>query len=131
MDCNEPDGLLDPYVDGESKLTRQLDLEAHLAACSTCKEAAEAVNNFRLLVRMNMTVYKAPPQLKATIRAALRRESGSQLGWVSRFWRPLVGLAVVLVLGLSLALAWIADTHHKDRELIPESNSDHSRFVLA
>src|SRR5258708_8414577 len=131
MDCNEADRLLDAYVDGELELTQQLDLEAHLAACPTCKKAAEAVNNFRLLVRMNMTVYKAPPQLKATIRAALRRESGSQLGWVSRFWRPLVGLAGFLVLGLSLARAWIADTHHKDRELIAEAISDHSRSLLA
>jgi Putative zinc-finger len=29
------------YLDGELELTRQLALEAHLAACSTCKNAAE------------------------------------------------------------------------------------------
>jgi anti-sigma factor RsiW len=130
MDCNETDRWLDPYVDGELELTRQLEMEAHLAACLACKEAAEAANNFRLLVRMNITVYKAPPQLKATIRAALRRESGSQLGWVSWFWRPLVGMAGIMVLGLSLAFAWIADAHHKDRELIAEAISNHSRSLL-
>jgi anti-sigma factor RsiW len=131
MDCNETDRLLDAYIDGELELTRQLDLEAHLSACPICKKAAEAANNFRLLVRMNMLVYKAPPQLKATIRAALRKESGSRLGWVSRFWLPLTGMAGILLLGLSLAWAWIADAHHKDRELIAEAISDHSRSLLA
>ena len=29
------------YLDGELELTRQLALETHLAACSTCKNAAE------------------------------------------------------------------------------------------
>jgi len=34
MDCNETKRLLDAYVDGELELTRQLDMEAHLATCS-------------------------------------------------------------------------------------------------
>jgi anti-sigma factor RsiW len=131
MDCNEIERLLDAYVDGELELTRQLDMEAHLAACPTCKNAAEAANNFRLSVRMNSRFYKAPPGLKTTIRAALRKESGSQLGWVCRFWRPLAATAGILVLGLSLAWAWIADPHHKDRELIAEAISDHARSLLA
>ena len=130
MDCNQIELLLDAYVDGELELTRQLDIEAHLAACPTCKKAAEAANNFRLSVRMNTRFYKAPPQLKATIRAALRKESGSQFGWVCRFWRPLAATAGILVLGLSLAWAWFADTHHKDRELIVQAISDHSRSLL-
>src|SRR4029077_558730 len=131
MDCNEIERLLDAYVDGELELTRQLDMEAHLAACLTCKKAAEAANNFRFSVRMNTRFYKAPPGLKTTIRAALRKESGSQLGWVSRFWRPLACTAGILVLGLSFAWAWIADAHHKDRELIAEAISDHTRSLLA
>ena len=73
MDCNETRRLLDAYVDGELELTRQLDMEAHLAACSTCKEAAEAAIHFGYSVRMNMPVYKAPPELKATIRCVTKR----------------------------------------------------------
>jgi hypothetical protein len=60
MDCNETKRLLTAYVDGELELTRQLDMEAHLAACSTCKNAAEAAINFRYSIRVNMPVYKAP-----------------------------------------------------------------------
>ncbi len=131
MDCNETKWLLDAYFDGELELTRQLDMEAHLATCSMCKKAAEAAINFSYSVRMNIPVYKAPPELRATIRAALRKESGSQLGWVSQFWRPLAGTAGILVLGFSFAWAWIVDSHDKDRELIAEAISDHSLSLLA
>ncbi len=85
MDCNETKWLLDAYVDGELELTRELDMEAHLAACSTCKKAAEAAINFRFSIRVNMPVYTAPPELKRKIQAALRKESGSWLERVFQF----------------------------------------------
>jgi anti-sigma factor RsiW len=78
MDCDGTKRLLDAYLDGELELGRELDTEAHLTACSTCKKAAEAEINFRLSIRMNMPIYKAPPELKAKIRAALRKESASR-----------------------------------------------------
>jgi anti-sigma factor RsiW len=131
MDCNETKRLLDAYVDGELELTRQLDMEAHLAACSRCKEAAEAAINFGFSVRVNMPAYKAPPELKGKIRAALRNESGSCLERVFQFWRHLAGSAGILVLGFSFAWAWIVDSHDKDRELIAEAISDHSLSLLA
>ena len=131
MDCNETKRLLDAYVDGELELTRQLDMGAHLAACSTCKKAAEAAINFRFSVRVNMPVYKAPPELKRKIRVALRKESGSWLERVFQSWRPLAGSAGILVLGFSFAWAWIVDSHDKDRELIAEAISDHSLSLLA
>jgi anti-sigma factor RsiW len=131
MDCNETRRLLDAYVDGELELTRQLDVEAHLAGCPTCKKAVEAAINFRFSIRANMPVYKAPPELQRKIRAVLRKESGSWLERVFRFWRYLAGTAGILVLGFSFAWAWIVDSHDKDRELIAEAISDHSRSLLA
>ena len=59
MDCNETKRLLGAYVDDELELSHQLDMEAHLAACSTCKKVVEAAINFRFSVRMNMPAYKA------------------------------------------------------------------------
>jgi anti-sigma factor RsiW len=89
MNCEVTRLWLDAYIDGELELTRQLDLEAHLAASSTCKNGAEEAVNFGPLVRVNLPVYNAPPELKAQIQASLRKESGSQLEWVSHFRRPL------------------------------------------
>jgi anti-sigma factor RsiW len=131
MDCNETRRLLDAYVDSELELTRQLDMEAHLAGCPTCKKVVEAAINFRFSIRANMPVYKAPPELQRKIRAVLRKESGSWLERVFQFWRHLAGTTGILVLGFSFTWASIAHSHDKDRELIAEAISDHSRSLLA
>jgi len=81
MNCEETMRWLDTYLDGELELTRQLDLEAHPAACFTCKTAAEEAANFESWVPANMPVYKTPPELKAQIQA-LRKESGSKIEWI-------------------------------------------------
>jgi anti-sigma factor RsiW len=130
MNCDEAGRLLDAYIDGELELTRHLDLEVHLAGCSTCKNAAETAINFGSSIRMNMPVYKAPPKLKARIRAALRKEFRSQLDWVSNIRRLLAITAATAVLGLLFTWAWIAVSHGRDQELIAEAVSDHSRSLL-
>jgi anti-sigma factor (TIGR02949 family) len=75
MNCDEVRRMLDAYLDGELDLTRQLDVETHLPGCPTCKDAAEDITKVCSLVRMNAPAYKGPPELKAKIRAALRKES--------------------------------------------------------
>jgi anti-sigma factor RsiW len=98
MDCNEVRRLLDAYVDSEIELTRQLDLEAHLAGCTACKKAAEAATRLRYSIHMNMPVYKAPPELKANVQGVLRKVSKSETGWISELRRPILYAAAVLVL---------------------------------
>jgi anti-sigma factor RsiW len=131
MDCNETKWLLDAYVDGELERTRQHDVETHLAGCSTCTKAVEATINFRHSVRMNMPVYKAPPELKATIRAALRKVSESEPEWISELRRPLLYAAAVLVVCLFCVWAWMASSHGKDRELVAQAISNHTHSLLA
>jgi len=126
MNCDEATWLLDAYIDGELELTQHLDLEVHLAACTKCKNTAEAAINFGFWIRINMPVYNAPPKLKARIRAALRKESGSQ----PDFRRLLAMAAAIVVLGLLLALARIAASQGTGQELIAEAVSDHSRSLL-
>jgi anti-sigma factor RsiW len=75
MNCQVSRRWLDAYLDGELELGRQLDLEAHLTTCSACKSAVEEAVNFRSLVRANIPVYNAPPELKTQIEALLRKES--------------------------------------------------------
>jgi anti-sigma factor RsiW len=58
MDCSEVEPLLDAYVGGELELTRQLDLEAHVATCPVCKTAAEEALDFRNSLRMNTRLTK-------------------------------------------------------------------------
>jgi predicted anti-sigma-YlaC factor YlaD len=88
MNCDEAGRMLEAYLDGELDLTGQLDVEAHLAGCFSCRDLAEDMTQFCSLVQMNTAVYKAPPKLKAKIQAALRKELKSRVWWFSRFSLP-------------------------------------------
>ena len=79
---------------------------------------------------MYIPIYKAPPKLKASIRAALRKECRSQPDWLSNFRQVLAIAAAIVMLGLLLAWAWIAFSHVRDQELISEAVSDHWRSLL-
>jgi anti-sigma factor RsiW len=68
MICDEVRRMLGAYVDKELELTRQSDLEKHLAGCPSCQAAAEKINNVCSLIRMNIPVYKAPGELKAKFK---------------------------------------------------------------
>jgi anti-sigma factor (TIGR02949 family) len=130
MDCNEARRFLEAYVDGEMELTRQLDLEAHLAGCTPCKKAAETATKFRNAIHMNMPVYKAPPELKAKVQAVLRKELKSETGWISAMRRPLVGATAVLVVCVLSVAAWMTASHHKERALIAQAVWNHSHSLL-
>jgi hypothetical protein len=54
MICDEVSCMLGAYVDKELELTRQPDLEKHLAGCPSCQAAAEEIKNFSSLILMNI-----------------------------------------------------------------------------
>jgi anti-sigma factor RsiW len=130
MDCIETKRLLEPYVDGELELIPLLDLEAHLGTCSTCKKGTRSAINFRYSIHMNTLFYRAPPELKAKIRAALRRESKPEIPWLSPFRRAAVRAAAAISVCLVGIWAWMAASHGRDQQLITEAISDHSRSLL-
>jgi anti-sigma factor RsiW len=130
MDCSETERLLGVYVDGELDLIRQLHLEAHLGTCSTCKKAAEAAMDFRNSVRMTAPLCRAPPELRAKIRAALRRESKPEIRWISPFRSSAVCAAAVVAVCVLGMWAWITVSRGRVQQLIAEAISDHSRSLL-
>ena len=119
------------YVDKELELTRQPDLEKHLAGCLSCQAAAEEVNNFSSLIQMNIPVYKAPGELKAKIQASLRRESRPKLEWFSRVSLPLAYAAAVLIVSFAVPWPWRTFSPTKDQELVAQAISNYVRSLIA
>ena len=67
-DCRQMEALLPPFVDGEARPDERAAVEAHLAACASCRDAVRAQRAVRdLLVRVK--AYE-----RATVRAALSGE---------------------------------------------------------
>ena len=74
--------------------------------------------------------YRAPPELKAKIRAALRKEFKPEILRFSPFPSATVPAAAAISVCLVGILAWTATSHGRDRRLIAEAVSDHSRSLL-
>jgi anti-sigma factor RsiW len=130
MECDEARPLLDAYVDGQLELTRQLGIETHLADCASCKNEAAQITNQNLLLRMNMPVHKAPPELRSKIRATLRKEARARFSRISEYTRPLVYAAALIVISCALAWTWLTLSPGKDKQLISEAISNHSRSLM-
>jgi anti-sigma factor RsiW len=130
MDCIESKRLIEVYIDGELELSRVLEVEAHVAACPTCKSVVEAAIEFRNSVRMDWPRHNAPPELRGKIRAALRRECRPDFNWIRRLVRPaLYTAAAILVCALGL-WAWRLISDRRDQQLVAEAVSDHTRSLL-
>jgi anti-sigma factor RsiW len=130
MNCEEARRSLDAYVDGELDLTGQLGIETHLAECAACQDSAARIANFGSIVRTNMQTYKAPSELKAKIRAALRKEDMPRLEWLAGRGRRLAYAAVLIVLSSALAWSWFSRSPGKDDGLVAEAISNHSRSLM-
>jgi anti-sigma factor RsiW len=130
MNCEEARESIDAYVDGELELADQLAVEAHLAGCAACKDAAERITSSSLLVRINMPVYKTPPELKSKVRATLRKEDKPNFEWLREHARQIAYAAAVIVLSCVLAWTWFSHSSSRERELISEAISNHSRSLM-
>ena len=80
---------------------------------------------------MNTVVYKAPPELKAKIRATLGKESKPRFGCLSQFSLRLAYSAAVLVLSFGLTRTWRTFSHDNDQELIAQAIGNHARSLIA
>jgi anti-sigma factor RsiW len=135
MDCDANKQLLHAYLDGELEFARRLEVESHLNDCQSCNRMAETIlaetaDDFRHLVRMNIPTYKAPPDLKASVRAALQKETQSEILWIRRFRRPLLYAAAVLVVSLISVFAWLGIYGDKDQGLVAQAISNHAHSLL-
>jgi anti-sigma factor RsiW len=130
MNCEEARQLLDAFLDGELELTRQLGMETHLAECALCQDAAERMTRCGSIVRMNMPDYNAPPELKSKVRAALRKEDKPNFKWFTEHGRQFAYAAALVVLIFALAWSWLSVSPSKNKRLVAEAISNHSRSLM-
>jgi mycothiol system anti-sigma-R factor len=100
MTCQELDRLLYPYLDGEFQPEERIDVETHLAACSSCARRVEREREIqqalRRAARHSIQSSRAPESLRAGIQVGLRREQrrAYQLQWLRVSAAALVVVAV-------------------------------------
>jgi anti-sigma factor RsiW len=135
MNCEDLRHLLEAHVDGELDLVRQIELDAHLAACPRCALQASAIRERGDALRHSIPRFPASPQFRERIRAALRAEQvpaaprrprRPATAWT--FWS--LGVAASLTCALLLGYS-LGGARARANSLFDEAVSDHVRSLQA
>ncbi|OAI54559.1 hypothetical protein AYO44_14695 [Planctomycetaceae bacterium SCGC AG-212-F19] len=102
MNCPDVQQLLHPYADGALDLMRQVEVEAHVAACPACADQEKNLRSLRAVLAAPELYYRAPAGLRARIHGVMpplapaRRRPALQLAAMAA--------GVLLVIGASATL---------------------------
>jgi anti-sigma factor (TIGR02949 family) len=100
--CQELEGRLDPYVDGELDKDAAREVNAHLQGCPSCARLVASRQALRSAIRSQLPRYSAPDLLRSRVRSALRQHRPS-----SRSYRALgPWLAAAAALTLIVGGTW-------------------------
>jgi mycothiol system anti-sigma-R factor len=69
MNCQDAREQFEALIRGRLETAGAQALQAHLAACASCRDALEVQREVRALIRAEAPRYAAPPELRARIRA--------------------------------------------------------------
>jgi anti-sigma factor RsiW len=132
MQCDEARPLLEAYVDAELAAPERAALDEHLALCAECGPEAAALERLRDEIRRAAPAYRAPPAMRAQIRADLRREAAGGptsarggLGWLAYAASLLVAVAV------GSGGTWLISGERQQNLVSDELIDSHLRSLLA
>lgn len=129
MNHDEAEKLLGLYQDGELDMITCLELEKHLAECSSCQKKMAEENELVSFIQADAPRFKPSPFLRTRIQATLREEAGSsrEVPWW-QYFSPTWGyfsFAVVLMILLLSGFFWMPKTS----ELAQEAVANHVRSL--
>lgn len=135
--CREVDEQLAAYVDGEQAADTRRSMDAHLAACPSCRDHADHERTARELIRTHRGQLRttAPAGLQARCETASRPAASAARRPAIRIWIPLslaatllLAVAGVFVLGLNDRVEALADglvlDHSKCFNIAPSPGKD-------
>jgi anti-sigma factor RsiW len=128
MQCDEARPLLEAHVDAELPAAERMALREHLAHCAQCGPEAAALERLRDEIRRAAPSYRAPPALRAQIRAALRREAAAMPA-TARWLAYAASLLVAVAVGSGGT--WLISSERQQNLVADELIDSHLRSLLA
>ncbi len=131
MTCRDTRNLLNAYVDGELDSAGSLGVESHVQGCTSCLAEVEALHALSSTIENGQLRFKAPPQLKKNVQAAIRAAAPrAQRTFFS--WRLASAFAALV---LMVAVTWTVTTQRtrssKETMLVNDIVSSHVRSMMA
>jgi anti-sigma factor RsiW len=106
MNCRERESLLGAYVDGELDLSASLELEGHLATCTTCTGRAEELRQLSRTIHTGASQHVPSRKLVDTLRASLRSPASRVTATPATFVRKRE-IAILLLAAAAAVVAWM------------------------
>jgi anti-sigma factor RsiW len=133
VNCQDAQGLLHAYADGELDLVRHLEMERHLGECPGCAGAYERQQALRAALRAEGLRFEAPAALRQRVRSSLRQAGPGPSGFLGVRRRWLLGAAAALALLALGTRAWVHfyATPAPEELLAREVLSAHARSLQA
>ena len=131
MDCRAANDLVHRYVDGEVTPQTATEIDSHVDSCPACRPVYERHRTLQRMIRRHATRHAAPPELAARIGAALDRTPAPAVVQPSRWRAMAMAASIVLAMGLSSGVTWIAATSGRGPELRDELVASHIRSLMA
>jgi anti-sigma factor RsiW len=122
-------------VDGELDIVRHLQIEHHLAECTSCSERHQGLQALREVIAATPLSYSAPAALRERILGST--ELAPSTGIASRrHWNPAALFAmaagILLLIAAAAALAFIQSGRHSlETQLAEQVTSSHVRSLQA
>jgi anti-sigma factor RsiW len=137
VNCEDAQLLIHGHLDAELDLSRDLEVERHIAECPRCAREYAALRAMRTRLKDEAFRFEAPAELKEKIRRAIPSSSPrraiaypSRRGtWVPRAIRVAVPMAIGAMLTLFIAPLTIGP--NANQRLADEVVASHVRSLMA
>jgi len=132
MQCDKARPLLDAYVDAELPAAERAALREHLALCAQCGPETAALERLRDEIRRAAPSYRAPPALRAQIRADLRREAaGGPTIARGGLGRLAYAASLLVAVAVGSGGTWLMSSERQQNLVADELIDSHLRSLLA
>jgi anti-sigma factor RsiW len=131
MDCRAATDMVHRYIDGEVEAGIAAEIDGHVDSCPACRPLYERHRLLQRSIRRSATRYTAPADLAQRIGAAVEATPAASVPQPSRWRAMAMAASIVLAMGLSSGVTWIAATSGRAPELREELVASHVRSLMA
>jgi anti-sigma factor RsiW len=131
--CEDIRRLVDPYLDGELDLMRQVEIDDHLRGCQVCPPIYESRRGLRSAINAEQLYFAAPDRLRQQVRAAIQLSTPTTSWWTRVFAPQWISVAVgTMAVLLAVVIAGpMLSRRSASHQLAQEVVSAHIRSLMA
>jgi anti-sigma factor RsiW len=132
MSCQDVQGLMNGYLDGELELTGSLEIERHMKDCAPCTQTYKNHKAMRSAMTDSSFYYSAPANLQNRVIAAVRKTDDKPPSRKVLPWRWAIAVAgLIMIAFMAYGVFSILQGPSTDNLLAQEVVSGHVRSLMA